>query len=55
MTNFDNGVLIANYSLFNTDTMKTIFNNFLNNKLKKNAYPIKQAITIPASVKNNDQ
>lgn len=31
-----------------------MFNNFLLNKLKKNTYPIKQPIAIPASKKDND-
>lgn len=44
---------IGNYRI-EVDTLKNIFNNFLLNKLKKNTYPIKQKIPIPASKKDED-
>lgn len=44
---------IGNYR-FDIETLRTIFNNFLMNKLKKNTYPIKQKMSIPASKKDED-
>ncbi len=44
---------IANYR-FDIDSLRNMFNNFLLNKLKKHTHPIKQAIFVPASKKDND-
>lgn len=42
---------IANYRI-DLETLRNLFNNFLLSKLKKNTYPIKQKILIPASRKD---
>lgn len=44
---------IGNYR-FDIESLRNIFNDFLMNKLKKNTYPIKQKMLIPASKKSDD-
>jgi hypothetical protein len=44
---------IASYRI-DLEILRTMFNNFLLNKLKKITYPIKQKISIPISKKDED-
>lgn len=44
---------IASFSL-DFEGFKSMFNNFLLDKLRKNAYPIKKNMMIPASRKDED-